>query len=67
MELVVDAHRRVWVAESGLGLRMWDGKQWNYFGVEDGLPSDRVTCLALDGHRLWIGTEDQGLYRLRLP
>lgn len=31
--------------------------EWRSFGVEDGLPSETVYALAVDGDRLWVGTE----------
>ena len=34
--------------------------QWESFGVEDGLPSNKVFCVVADGERVWAGT-DHGL------
>jgi ligand-binding sensor domain-containing protein len=34
--------------------------QWQNFTVENGLPNDRVYCVAVDGDRVWAGT-DNGL------
>jgi len=36
--------------------------EWESFHVEDGLPSDKVFCVAVDGERVWAGT-DRGLAR----
>jgi len=36
--------------------------QWESFRVADGLPSDKVFCVAVDGDRIWAGT-DRGLAR----
>jgi hypothetical protein len=33
---------------------------WESFHVEDGLPSNKVYCIAVDGDRVWAGT-DNGL------
>jgi ligand-binding sensor domain-containing protein len=35
-------------------------EQWESFHVSDGLPSDKVFCIAVDQDRVWIGT-DHGL------
>lgn len=51
----------------GLGLQQLDGDRWKAF-VTSGFDSStlRVDCLLLDHERtLWIGTEDEGLYRIR--
>ncbi|MFH1571877.1 MAG: regulator [Gemmatimonadota bacterium] len=34
--------------------------EWQSFHTEDGLPSDKVFCVAVDGDRVWVGT-DRGL------
>jgi ligand-binding sensor domain-containing protein len=37
--------------------------EWETFTVKDGLPHDKVYCLAVDEDRLWVGTENGlGLY-----
>lgn len=44
-------------------------ENWTTFGVEEGLPSDKIFALALDANRLWVGTEhglalfEDGLWR----
>ncbi|MDA0337008.1 MAG: regulator, partial [bacterium] len=40
------------------GLPIYD--DWISYHVADGLPSDKVFCVAVDGPRIWAGT-DQGL------
>ena len=35
-------------------------EHWETFRQEDGLPSDKVFCIAVDGERVWAGT-DRGL------
>ncbi len=32
--------------------------RWQNFGPREGLPPGRVFCLALQGHRVWAGTEN---------
>ena len=34
--------------------------EWEGFFVKDGLPSDKVYCVAIDGEKVWVGT-DNGL------
>jgi hypothetical protein len=37
--------------------------QWESFHKEDGLPGDKVFCVAVDGDRIWAGTDNGlGLY-----
>jgi ligand-binding sensor domain-containing protein len=36
---------------------------WQQFTVEDGLPNDHIFALEVDGHHVWVGTED-GLARI---
>ena len=31
---------------------------WEHFTVEDGLPNDHIFAVKVDGHRVWVGTED---------
>lgn len=35
-------------------------RQWETFTTEDGLPSDKISSIRIDGNRVWIGT-DKGL------
>lgn len=32
--------------------------RWENFTVENGMPDDKVFCVAVDGDRVWAGTED---------
>ena len=50
---------QVWAGTARGGLCIWDGKAWTRVGVEEGLPSERVTSLSLDpdGDTMWVGTE----------
>jgi len=51
----------VWLGTDS-GVYKYDryGMRWLHFTREDGLPSNRVNCLLLDGDYLWFGT-DAGL------
>lgn len=49
-----DAAKNQWLDG---GLSRWDGQQWTRISTADGLPSNHLAALALDGRgRLWIGT-----------
>lgn len=39
-------------------------EHWRTFNVDDGLPSDKVLCVLVDGAEVWAGTE-KGLARRR--
>ncbi|HEV2694485.1 MAG TPA: two-component regulator propeller domain-containing protein, partial [Verrucomicrobiae bacterium] len=56
---------KVWVGgDSGLG--SFDGNEWRFYSLNDGLPKSAVRALAEDTNGvLWIGTESEGLYALR--
>jgi len=45
--------------------RMIDESAWEIYTVSDGLPSNEVQALALDGDALWVGTS-KGLVKLDL-
>ncbi|HEX9996154.1 MAG TPA: hypothetical protein VGB45_03355 [Abditibacterium sp.] len=51
---------QLWVGHSTGGLSVWDGAKWTNLGVEDGLPSERVTALGVDSKSdaVWVGTEN---------
>ena len=49
--------REVWISTLGSGLFLWNGKTWRGFGVDDGLPDLRLTCVLDDGREnLWLGS-----------
>jgi len=53
-QLNYDAATRSWLDG---GLSRWDGERWTSFTSADGLPSDHLSALALDGRgNLWVGT-----------
>jgi signal transduction histidine kinase len=56
---------KLWVGgDNGLG--GYDGQNWKFFSVHDGLPPNAVRALADDDRgNLWIGTEGGGLFLLR--
>lgn len=62
--LLEDGRGRIWFASKTGGVGVLDGNHLDVLSVEDGLPADLVTALALgaDG-AVWIGTEI-GLCRL---
>jgi len=41
----------------GLALSMDRGGSWRVLTLADGLPSNRILCLAGDGDRIWAGTD----------
>jgi ligand-binding sensor domain-containing protein/nitrogen-specific signal transduction histidine kinase len=54
---------RVW-AGSPQGIRVFEAGRWSFLGVDQGLPSWKVTSLLEDPHgRVWVGTSG-GLARL---
>jgi ligand-binding sensor domain-containing protein len=56
--LAVDRSGRLWVGTQGNGLSFLsaDRKQWGLVNQFDGLPSDTVNVLTVDGDTLWIGS-----------
>lgn len=52
----------IWAASRWYGVFRHDGTGWAQYTVEDGLPSNRVTSIAIapDG-TVWIGTADAGV------
>ena len=64
-DILASADGSIWFATT-IGLAHLQNGQWTLFGVNTGLPSNRILCLAeeRDGSRnvLWVGT-DKGLAR----
>jgi diguanylate cyclase (GGDEF)-like protein len=57
-----DVQGFIWMATYG-GLVRFDGHSFERFGLSEGFASERFTALYADQDaRLWIGTEDSGLY-----
>jgi hypothetical protein len=47
----------VWIATDGGGVSQYESGEWRRYGVEDGLPSDKVIGLAVDRYdRIWAAT-----------
>ncbi|NOX75567.1 MAG: regulator [Gammaproteobacteria bacterium] len=63
VSMVVDEQGDVWAGTWGGGLSHFDGKKWETFTVQEGLPGNHVFMLRKErGGSLWIGT-NQGLAR----
>jgi ligand-binding sensor domain-containing protein len=56
--LAIDRSRRLWVGTSGAGASVLSANRasWSLVNAFDGLPSDSVSALAVDGDTVWIGT-----------
>jgi hypothetical protein len=49
--------KQIWIG-SKVGLFSFDGKRWQRFSVEDGLPSNHITAiLPLSQRYVWVGTD----------
>jgi len=65
-EVVADKNENIWIAAAGLGIHLLDtlGKiELKYKDVKGGIGGYRKSLL-LDTNRLWIGTDNSGLYAL---
>jgi len=57
----------LWVGTAENGLRYYDGQEWHSLiseqeGIEEGLPSNRISALYWDARKtLWVGTDGWGL------
>lgn len=60
---LVDKHQRLWMATTGSGIRVFDGKQWTVYttkntrlaqGRGNGLLSDSVTAIGIDDVNSWL-------------
>lgn len=48
---------KIWIGTEKNGLLSFDGKEWNRFTKDDGLPSDEIFDLTIDEQdNLWVGT-----------
>lgn len=60
-DLKLNKSGELWIATYGGGINVYKNKSWKYYSSENGLPSDKVTCLAFDNNGMcWAGT-DKGL------
>jgi ligand-binding sensor domain-containing protein len=60
--LTIDAKGGKWIGTLAAGLAYYDekkafGKEWTKYSFLDGLPSDEIHALALEGNTLWVGTK----------
>ncbi len=54
--LTLDNSNRAWVGTQ-TGLWRYDGTSWTKFTMLDGLPSNNITALAVEGHDVLVGTD----------
>ncbi len=54
--MTLDNSNRVWIGTQ-TGLWRYDGNSWTKFTMLDGLPSNNITALAVDGHEILVGTD----------
>lgn len=59
--LGVTAAGDVWAARATGGVVFGRDDRWTELGVADGLPSTRITAIATDGERVWLGGQDGGI------
>ncbi len=59
--LAIDGQQRIWFGTQG-GLSIWNGDSFFNLTVADGLPSETVHTILVDGDVVWVGT-DGGLLR----
>lgn len=50
--------------DSGLLICNEDSRSWKSISVDEGLPTDRLTCLAVEENHVFLGTEGEGLIQL---
>ncbi|MBC7224632.1 MAG: hypothetical protein H5T59_10245 [Anaerolineae bacterium] len=58
---------RVWVGTQGQGLAVYDGLFWTWYtqaSTGNGLASDNVLSIAVDGSGVWVGTNGAGVSHL---
>jgi ligand-binding sensor domain-containing protein len=60
--LAIDAKGGKWIGTLAAGLGYYDekkpfGKEWAKYTFLDGLPSDEIRTLAMEGNILWVGTK----------
>ncbi len=59
--LAIDGQQRTWFGTQG-GLSIWNGDSFFNLTGADGLPSETINTIWVDGETVWIGT-DEGLLR----
>jgi ligand-binding sensor domain-containing protein len=56
--IVLDGCGYLWVASKTLGVCYWNGQIWRQLSLVEKLPSDHITCLAVDSMgTIWIATK----------
>ncbi len=57
--LLLDSQERIWVGTWGEGIRLFEDGRWRSFGVDDGLPDDRIWTFYEDAEgSIWVGSKD---------
>lgn len=56
--LLVDDDGSVWAGTWGGGLAHFDGKTWENFTVNEGLPANHIFSLHKNNEQLWVGTSN---------
>ena len=59
------ANGELWLGTVAKGLFQKTGDTWRVWTEDDGLTSNRVRSIHVDGEDVWVGTEDGGLCRLQ--
>jgi hypothetical protein len=55
--IATDQTGKLWIATEKNGLASYDGKEWQHYSTENGLPSNEIYGLTLDQqNNLWVGT-----------
>lgn len=62
--IVQDEKGFLWIATSNGGMCSFNGKEFESFTTDDGLPSNIVNALLADKQTIWIGT-NSGLVQMR--
>ncbi|MGQ9567647.1 MAG: two-component regulator propeller domain-containing protein [Anaerolineae bacterium] len=65
--VAVGSDDRVWVGTGGDGIAVYDGLYWTRYtksSTGNGLASDSVRSIGVDGTQVWVGTDSAGVSRL---
>jgi signal transduction histidine kinase/ligand-binding sensor domain-containing protein len=55
----------LWFASQGSGIIRYDGKQFSVYTVENGAVPKSARCLLIDDSIKWIGSNNEGLFRIQ--
>ena len=61
--IVVDKDIEWFGSDSGAAIYNKKSRDWITFTVDDGLASNRITCIAKDTKEIWFGTFDAGMMK----